>query len=262
MAQVIKVASWNVNSIRTRLAHVTAWLQAHQPDALCLQETKVEDTLFPHESFKQIGYTAVAHGQKSYNGVAILSRHPLTNVVRGFNGHNVEEQSRVITATMQGIRLISAYVPNGESLKSPKFAFKQAFYRHLETYVGGQLAAHPNLVLTGDFNIAADERDVANPARAVKDVLFTPQEREWLQSLQTATGLKDAFRLVSQEANVYSWWDYRTYGRTPNNGMRIDYAFVSGALAPRVESVQHCAEERRKTQPSDHVPVLLTLRAE
>lgn len=262
MPQVIKVASWNVNSIRTRLPHLLAWLAENRPDALCLQETKVEDTLFPHAALQGSGYTAVAHGQKSYNGVAILSRHPLDEVVTGFNGHNVEEQSRVISATMNGIRLVSAYVPNGESLKSPKFLFKEAFYRHMVANMREQLQHHPSLVLMGDFNIAADERDVANPERASKGVLFTPQEREWLHGLQQSTGLKDAFRLVSQEANVYSWWDYRTYGRAPASGMRIDYAFVSPALASRVQAVTHCAEERTKPQPSDHVPVLLTLATE
>lgn len=256
---MLKVATWNVNSLRTRMPHVLAWWQAHGPDVLCLQETKVEDTLFPHEALKPLNLHIAAHGQKSYNGVAILSRFPLQDISLGFAGHNLESQSRVISATVNGTRIISAYVPNGESLTSAKFAFKQAFYEHLTAHIQTELKTHPNLILCGDFNIAADERDVPNPEKAAKDVLFTPTERGWLTHLQTATGLKDAFRLIDQTEHVYSWWDYRTWGRSQTNGMRIDYLFVSPALQNKVKAVSHHAEERAKTQPSDHIPVLLEI---
>lgn len=256
---MFKIATWNVNSLRIRLPHVLEWWNTHQPDVLCLQETKVEDTFFPHQPFKDLGLHVAAHGQKSYNGVAILSRHPLLHVTPGFNGHNLEDQTRLLSATVNGIRIISAYVPNGESLTSAKFQFKHNFYRHLTAHIQSELQTHPNLVLCGDFNIAADERDVPNPEKAAKDILFTPQEREWLTELQSKTGLSDAFRLLDQTPNVYSWWDYRTFARSQTNGMRIDYLFVSEALKPKAQALHHFAEERAKPQPSDHVPVLLTL---
>jgi exodeoxyribonuclease-3 len=259
MSSVIEVASWNVNSVRTRMPRIQAWLNEAKPTILCLQETKVEDALFPTEAFTSLGYNVVFHGQKSYNGVAILSREPLTDTILGFGGNNLNEQSRVITATTCGLRIINAYVPNGEALTSPKFAFKEEFYRHLTEYTATQLAAHPKLVLCGDFNIAADDRDVANPARAVKDVLFTPAEQAWLQTLRENIPLNDSFRLVSEEAGVFSWWDYRSYARNPNAGMRIDYLFTSPALKPHVTAVTHDLAERTQTQPSDHVPVTLKL---
>lgn len=259
MPSVIKVASWNVNSVRTRMPRIEAWLAANQPHVLCLQETKVEDGLFPQKAFADMGYNVAFHGQKSYNGVAILSKGPITKATLGFNGKNLNEQSRVITATTFGLRIINAYVPNGEALTSPKFEFKEEFYKQLTAYAAGQVESHPRLVLCGDFNIAADERDVVNPARAVKDVLFTPTEQEWLKSLRDTVPLDDAFRIVSQEAGVFSWWDYRTFGRNPNSGMRIDYVFTSRALAPHVNAVTHDAAERAEPQPSDHVPVVLSL---
>lgn len=256
IAEMLKIATWNVNSLRVRLPHVLGFIGTHNPDILCLQETKVEDALFPHEAFKHLGLHIAHHGQKSYNGVAILSRHPLEDVSLGFAGHNLEDQTRVISATTAGVRAISAYVPNGESLTSPKFQFKRNFYEHLTKHIAEELKSHPNLVLVGDFNIAADERDVANPTRAAKDVLFTPEERAWLTHLQQSNNLHDAFRLVSEEANVYSWWDYRTFARSQQNGMRIDYLFVSEALKAKVKAVHHHADQRTQTQPSDHVAVL------
>lgn len=260
---LIKVATWNVNSLRTRLPHVLEWLDTHQPDVLCLQETKVEDTLFPTEPFLSRGLHLAMHGQKSYNGVALISRAPLTEVAMGFGAEGLPElfnsQTRLIAATTAGIRVVSAYVPNGESPTSDKFLFKEAFYGHLTNYVQRNLQTHPKLVLVGDFNIATDARDIANPERSVKQVLFTPQEREWLATLKTATGLTDSFRTVSEEADIYSWYDYRTYGRNPKSGARIDYLFTSPALTPHITAVHHHQDERAKTQPSDHIPVLLEL---
>jgi exodeoxyribonuclease-3 len=258
----LKIATWNVNSLRMRLPAVLAWLNAHQPDALCLQETKVEDALFPEQELLAAGWHSAFYGQKSYNGVAILTRSPATQITHGFanTGYDALGQARTIAATVQGIRIISAYVPNGESLTSPKFEFKEAFYQALTAELASEIQAHPHTVLCGDFNIAADERDVPNPAKAAKDVLFTPQERAWLNTLQQQTGLTDAFRLIDQTPNVYSWFDYRTYGRNPNTGMRIDYHFVSPALHSKVMALEHHIAERAKPQPSDHVPVLLTLK--
>lgn len=245
------------------MAHVLEWLEAHQPDVLCLQETKVEDTLFPAEAFAQRGYHLAVHGQKSYNGVALISRHPLNDVTNGFAAEGLPEifssQTRLIAATVQGVRVISAYVPNGESPTSEKFAFKEEFYSHLNRYLSSALQSHPKLVICGDFNISAEARDIINPEKAVKHVLFTPQEQEWLARLMSTNSLSDSFRLVSQEADVYSWYDYRTYARNPKAGARIDYLFVSPPLVPHVKSVMHDQDERTKPQPSDHIPVLLTL---
>ncbi len=263
MSTVIKVATWNVNSLRTRLAHVTAWIEAHKPDLLCLQETKVEDALFPTEAFTNLGYNVVIHGQKSYNGVAIASRLPLEDVANGFGAEGLPEifgsQTRLIAATVAGMRVVSAYVPNGESPTSEKFAFKREFYQHLDAYVQRGLVDHAKFIMCGDFNISADERDIENPEKAAKHVLFTPEERGWLADLMQKNGLSDSFREVNDEAGIYSWYDYRTYGRNPKNGARIDYLFTSPALTPHVKNVWHDQDERTKTQPSDHIPVMLEL---
>lgn len=261
---MLKIATWNVNSLRVRLPHVLMWWETAQPDVLCLQETKMENAQFPHEAFRQLGLHTACHGQKSYNGVALVSRFPLEEVSTGFGGEDYESQARILAATVappqqESVRVISAYVPNGESLSSPKFEFKKNFYAHLQSYVLQELNKHKNLVLAGDFNVAADERDVANPTRAAKEVLFTPQEREWLSALQSATGLTDALRQVNQEAGQYTWWDYRTFARNPVSGMRIDYTFVSKDLESKVQEVHQYTEERTKPQPSDHIPVMLTL---
>ena len=257
----VKIASWNVNSLRTRLSHVRAWWAENSPDVLCLQETKVEDALFPAAQLADIAPHMAVFGQKSYNGVAILSRHPLSGVEKGFSatGYAARGQARLVRAQVLGVTVASVYVPNGEALGSEKFAFKEEFYHQLGAEMQAVIAQNPKVALLGDFNIAADERDVANPARAVKDVLFTPAEQGWLRALQTETGLTDALRLHNAEAGQYTWWDYRTYGRNPQSGMRIDYAFASRALAPQVHSVAHGGAERAKPQPSDHVPVVLTL---
>ncbi len=245
------------------MGHVTEWLDAYQPDVLCLQETKVEDALFPSEPFTSRGYHIALHGQKSYNGVALISKHPLQEPTLGFANESLPDifhaQTRLIAATVKGVRIISAYVPNGESPTSEKFAFKEAFYQHLTQYVQTTLAVHPKLVICGDFNIAAEARDIDRPEKSVKNVLFTPAEQEWLATFRSTNNLADSFREVDQTENVYSWWDYRTYARAPQNGARIDYLFTSEALTPHVRAVTHHADERPKPQPSDHIPVLLEL---
>ncbi|HEX2859585.1 MAG TPA: exodeoxyribonuclease III [Alphaproteobacteria bacterium] len=256
----MKIATWNVNSLRTRLSHVTRWLGTHKADVLCLQETKVEDSLFPLEALAEHGYFAAYHGQKSYNGVAIIARQKPTNVVFGFNGNIHNEQSRVIAATVGDTRIISAYVPQGESLDSPKFAFKQEFYVRLTEYAAEQAKLHPKLVVVGDFNISFDDRDVDDPKRRGKQVMFTPPEREWLGAFAQKANLSDAFRLVSDESGIFSWWDYRMWAAAPYKvGMRIDYVFVSEALKAKVKAVVHSKEERAELQPSDHIPVMAEL---
>ncbi len=253
----MKIATWNVNSLRIRMEHVLDWWDATQPDVLLLQETKVEDDKFPREPFAQRGLQLAIHGQKSYNGVAIVSRLPVTDVMHGFNGHIFNDHARVIAATVGGIRVASVYAPQGESTDSAKFAFKREFYQHIQQWVGG-MAGQP-LVAGGDFNIAADARDVDDPAKREGKCMFTPEERGWVEDLKKHN-LHDAFRLVSDESGVFSWWDYRELAFQKNRGLRIDYLFVSDALKPRVAGVTHFREERKRTQPSDHVPVLLELR--
>ncbi len=259
----MRIATWNVNSLRIRLPHVTRWLDEYQPDILLLQETKVEDAQFPHAPFTERGYTAAIHGQKSYNGVAILSRLPLSEVTTGLPDTPEPDQCRLIAATVtpagNPLRVISAYIPNGGDLGSEKFAYKRAYYQRLQQYLKANHASHDRLVIGGDLNISADERDVDNPARRATDVLFTPEERQWLAELRTSTGLADAFRLTSDESRVFSWWDYRNLAFQKNQGMRIDYLFVSPSLAGHVASVEHVRAERKQPQPSDHIPVVLTL---
>lgn len=261
----MRIATWNVNSLRIRLPHVTRWLDDYHPDVLLLQETKVEDAQFPHDAFSGRGYTAAIHGQKGYNGVAILSRHPLSGVVTGLPDLPEPAQCRLISATVGApsgpLRVLSAYLPNGGELHSEKFLYKRAYYARLQRHLKAEMAAHAGLVIGGDFNISADDRDVDDPVKRAADVLFTPEERQWLADFRKETGLADAFRLVSDEARVFSWWDYRDLAFQKNRGMRIDYLFVSPALAPKVAAVAHIRAERKQPQPSDHIPVMLTLEA-
>jgi exodeoxyribonuclease III len=262
---VIKIATWNVNSLRTRLPHVLAWLATHQPDVLCVQETKVEDGLFPTVALLEAGWHAAFVGQKSYNGVALLSRVPLVDVVVGFgHGYDGRGQQRLIKATLVTaagpLRVVSVYVPNGDTVGSEKFGYKQEFYAALAVELRAERADYPWLVVGGDFNVAVDARDVVDDVKAAKQVLFTPAEREWLGQMAGTAGLHDGLRCVEQGGGIFSWWDYRTYGRSSTNGMRIDYVWVSDALRSGVKQVWHDAEERRKVQPSDHVPVVLELK--
>jgi exodeoxyribonuclease-3 len=256
----MKIATWNVNSLRIRLDHVTRWLDAHQPDVLCLQETKVPDEHFPLDTFAERGYFAAFHGQKSYNGVAILARWKPADVVLGFDGHIHNDQMRVLTATLGDTRVTSVYVPNGADLKSEKFVFKREFFQHLIAFATAQAKKYPRYVICGDFNISHDERDVDDAARRAKQVMFTPDERAWLGTFMQQAGLADAFRQVNPQAGVFSWWDYRMWSLKPFKfGMRIDYLFASAALAPKIQAVEHFAAEREQSQPSDHIPILLTL---
>jgi exodeoxyribonuclease-3 len=252
----MKIVTWNINSLRLRMGHVTRFIDTVKPDVVCFQETKVEDGLFPIEPFAERGYFAAYHGQKSYNGVAIVARHKPVEVVFGFDGHIANDQSRVVAATVNGVRIISAYVPQGEALDSPKFAFKKEFYEQLTAYAAASATKYSKLVVCGDFNISADERDVDDAKRRGKQVMFTPDERAWLAHFAEAAGLKDAFRLVSDEAGIFSWWDYRMWAAAPFKvGMRIDYLFTSPALV--VKGVEHFKDERAVTQPSDHIPVMV-----
>ncbi|CAM5797496.1 Exodeoxyribonuclease III OS=Rhizobacter sp. Root404 OX=1736528 GN=ASC76_20265 PE=3 SV=1 [Rhizobacter fulvus] len=257
----MKIATWNVNSLAVRLPQLIDWLALHQPDALCLQETKLADDKFPHAEIAAAGYQVHWFGQKTYNGVALLSKSVATDVVRNIPGHD-DAQARVIAATVDSpigqVRLICAYVPNGQSVESEKFPYKLKWLEALRDWVATELAAHPQLALLGDYNIAPEDRDVHDPVMWAGQVLCTPEERAHFKSL-LALGLHDSFRLFDQPPKQYSWWDYRMLGFQKNKGLRIDHILVSEALKPRVRSVVIDRPTRKNERPSDHAPVIAEL---
>ena len=257
----MRIATWNVNSLTVRLPQVLAWLETNPVDALCLQELKLTDDKFPHDALKDAGYEAAAFGQKTYNGVAIVSRHPLRDVVRN-NPAFEDEQARVIAATVDtpagALRLINGYFVNGQEPGSEKFAYKMRWLQALQDMVRAEMAAHPRLVLVGDFNVAPEDRDSYDPEGLRETIHHTTEERTHFQAL-LALGLTDAFRLFEQPEKSYSWWDYRMLGFQKNRGLRIDHILVSDALR---ESVTACVVDRaprKNPQPSDHAPVVATI---
>lgn len=252
----MKITTWNVNSIRARLARVCAWLERNPVDVLCLQETKVEDDKFPRAEFEALGYSCELYGQKTYNGVALLSRQPLSGVVKGLPDDGETGHRRLIAAVCQGIRIVNVYVPNGESVDSPKFAYKLEWLGKLRAALQG---ARSNLVLCGDFNIAPEDRDVHDPERWRGQVLFHPREHEALAAL-TGGWLEDALRLKHGEAGIHTWWDYRMAAFPRGMGLRIDLVYVSPDLVPRVVDVTVDKGERKGEGASDHAPVTLELR--
>jgi len=253
----LKLATWNVNSLNVRLPHVLDWLQAQQPDALCLQELKMEDAKFPREAFDAIGYQAAFSGQKTYNGVAILTRERPDDVVAGIPGY-ADEQKRVIAVTLGGVRVICVYIPNGQSVDSEKYVYKLAWLAELEKFVAGEIARYGQVALLGDYNIAPEDRDVYDPAAWTGLVLCSEPERAAFTRL-TALGLKDSFRQFEQADKSYTWWDYRMNGFKRNLGLRIDHILLTADLAARCQAVAIDLEPRRLERPSDHAPVIATL---
>jgi exodeoxyribonuclease III len=253
----MKIATWNVNSLAVRLPQVLDWLAAHQPDALCLQETKLTDDKFPHAAFTAAGYLSEWFGQKTYNGVALLTRTPVLDVVRNIPGFD-DTQARVIAGTVNGVRVIGAYMPNGESPESDKFRYKMRWLEALRAWVAQQAAAHPKLALLGDYNIAPEDRDVHDPVLWAGQILCTPEERAHFRAL-IGIGLHDAFRLFEQPPKSWSWWDYRNLAFRKNQGLRIDHILVSEALRPSVVSCEIDKLPRKNERPSDHAPVIATL---
>jgi exodeoxyribonuclease-3 len=255
----MKIATWNVNSLTVRLPQVLDWLAANPVDALCLQELKLTDDKFPQEALKSAGYHSVFFGQKTYNGVAILSRSPARDVVKNIGGFP-DEQARVIAATLdtpQGeLRLVNGYFVNGQEPGSDKFFYKMQWLNGLRTWLREELAAHPKLVLVGDFNITADDRDSHDPQGLREAIHHTTEEREQLQSLLDL-GLADSFRLFEQPEKTYSWWDYREFAFRRNRGLRIDYVLISDALKPLVKSCVIDKLPRKNERPSDHAPVIV-----
>lgn len=253
----MKLATWNVNSLNVRLPHVIDWLGQQRPDILCLQETKQEDSKFPYQALKEAGYNAVHNGQKTYNGVAILSPHALEDVQ--FDIPNFEdEQKRIIAATVQGVRVVCAYVVNGQSPDSDKYQYKLRWLNAFQAWIQSQLNTHPSLAVLGDYNIAPEDIDCHDPAAWIGQVLVSPPEREAFQRL-LALGLYDSFRLFNQESGQYSWWDYRMAGFRRNLGMRIDHILISETLKARSLACEIDKSPRKLERPSDHTPVILTL---
>lgn len=251
----MKIATWNVNSLKVRLPQVLDWLAANQPDALCVQELKLEDKAFPTAELEAAGWHAVFNGQKTYNGVAILAREALHDVVRDIPGF-VDEQKRIIAATLAGIRVICGYFPNGQAVGTEKFEYKLRWLAALTEWLREELKAHERLVLGGDFNIAPEDRD-AHPDWK-DDIHVSPPERTAFAEL-TALGLVDAFRLFEQPDASYSWWDYRMGAFRRNFGLRIDHILVSTALANACRSCTIDKTPRRLERPSDHAPVIVEL---
>ncbi len=253
----MKIATWNVNSLTVRLPQVLDWLQANPVDALCLQETKLTDDKFPHAELAAAGYACQWFGQKTYNGVALLSREPALQVVKNIPGFE-DEQARVITGTVAGVRVIGAYFPNGQAPDSDKFTYKMAWLQALQDWVRNELALHPKLVLVGDYNIAPEDRDVYDPVAWAGQIHCTPQERSHFQQL-VGLGLADAFRLFEQAPKSWSWWDYRNLAFRKNQGLRIDHILVSEALKAQVSACAIDKLPRKNERPSDHAPVVVEL---
>ncbi len=253
----MKIATWNVNSLAVRLPQVLDWLQAQQPDVLALQETKLTDDKFPMEAIAAAGYQTAFFGQPTYNGVALLSRHPLEAVQRGIPGLD-DAQARVIAATVDGVRVIDCYFPNGQAPDSDKFAYKMQWLDALQAWVIAELQRSPRLVLLGDFNIAPDDRDVYDPVAWAGQIHCTPEERAHFRQLLDL-GLIDAFRAFEQPPKSWSWWDYRNLAFRKNQGLRIDHILVSAALRPALQSCSIDKTPRKNERPSDHAPVIAEL---
>jgi exodeoxyribonuclease-3 len=250
----IRVASWNVNSLRVRLPQLSAWLEAATPGVVGLQETKLTDDVFPVEPLRALGYHVRASGQKTYNGVALLSREPLEDVVTGLPGFD-DPQRRLIAATSGGVRYVNVYVPNGQAVGSDKYDYKLRWLAALRRLLAAELARHEHLVVMGDFNIAPEDRDVHDPDLWRGQVLCSEPERDALREL-LALGLADTFRLFDQPERVFSWWDYRQGGFRRNHGLRIDLLLASPAQAARCTAAAIDLEPRRAERPSDHAPAI------
>lgn len=255
----MKLATWNVNSLNVRLPHVLDWLAENPIDVLCLQETKQEDAKFPYADLKSAGYHAIHSGQKTYNGVAILSTHEMMDVVHGIAGFE-DEQKRVISATINGVRVICVYVVNGQAVDSEKYDYKMRWLTALNSWLTDELLKYPKLVILGDYNIAPDDRDCHDPVAWEGNILVSPRERDAFEEL-LALGLHDSFRLFEAGEGHFSWWDYRMMGFRRNHGMRIDHILVSDALKDKCVSCIIDKAPRKLERPSDHTPVVLEVSA-
>ena len=250
----MRIATWNVNSLNVRLPHVLDWLATADIDVLCLQELKLTTEKYPADALRAAGYESVVNGQRTYNGVAIVARLPMQDVVTDIPDY-ADEQKRVIAATIDGVRMVCAYFPNGQSLESDKYRYKLDWLDAMNGYVGQLLARHESLVLLGDYNIAPEDRDVHDPAAWEGQVLVSPRERAAWTKL-TGQGMVDCFRLFDQPEKSFSWWDYRMLGFRRNAGMRIDHILASKAFASTCRACVVDRAPRKLDKPSDHAPVV------
>ena len=253
----MKLATWNVNSIKVRLPQLLAWLGRERPDVACLQETKTEDANFPTEDLREAGYHSLFAGQRAYNGVAILARVPAGEAVVSIPGF-ADEQKRVLAAAVQGIRVVCVYVPNGESVASDKYRYKLSWLAALHAWLEQEIKACPRLALLGDYNVAPEDRDVYDPRLWEGKVLFSEPERAAFQRL-LSLGLKDSFRLFEQPERLFSWWDYRMNAFKRNQGLRIDHILLSQELAARARASWIDKSMRGLERPSDHAPMVTEL---
>ena len=250
---MFKIASWNVNSLKVRLQHVLDWLEQTDMDVLAIQETKTQDDNFPAEYFRERGYELVFSGQKTYNGVAVLAKKPISEVVTDIPGLD-DPQRRILAVTVNGIRIINLYVPNGSEVGSDKYDYKLNWLEKIQEYIAGQLKEYPRLLVLGDFNIAPEDIDVHDPEAWSGKVLVSEPERKALQSIMDL-GLKDSFRELSPEEQCFSWWDYRAAGFRRNLGLRIDHILLSRELMDKCSHSVIDKEPRTWERPSDHAPV-------
>lgn len=256
---MFSIATWNVNSLRVRGEQLMQWLRDTQPDVVALQETKMQDPDFPHPEFTAAGYHSVFSGQKTYNGVALLSRQPMTDFVRDIPDFD-DPPRRMLAANIGGFRVINLYVPNGQAPGTGKFAYKLQWLEALRRWLEKEVAAHPGLIVLGDFNIAPEDRDVHDPAAWAGSVHVSPEERAALRGILDL-GLVDAFRQFEQPEKSFSWWDYRQGAFRRNHGLRIDLILVHRQLLPRLRGCRIDVEPRRAERASDHTPVIATFEA-
>ncbi|MFT5138808.1 MAG: exodeoxyribonuclease-3 [Rhodothermales bacterium] len=251
---MLKIASWNVNSLNVRLPHVLAWCDVASPDILALQETKLPDERFPADELLEAGYQTLFSGQKTYNGVAILSKQPGTDMVTDVPGLD-DPQRRILAATYGDVRVIDLYVVNGSEVGSEKFAYKMHWLEKVTDFVGAEIEAHENVIVLGDFNIAPEDRDVHDPEEWAGKILCSDQERDALKKMLDL-GLTDTFRLFEQEERTWSWWDYRMNAFRRKMGLRIDFVLASKSMAERCTAAYIDSEPRTQERPSDHTPVI------
>jgi len=255
----MRLATWNVNSIKVRLPQLLDWLRAASPDVVCLQELKTEEPKFPRAELEAAGYACAVNGQKTYNGVAILSRTPPVDVVADIPGF-ADEQRRVVAATVDGVRVVCAYCPNGQAVGSEKYQYKLRWFAAIKDYLAAELRTHPRLAVAGDFNVAPEDRDVHDPKAWEGQVhVSEPERAAWRALLEL--DLKDSFRLFEQPEKIYSWWDYRMLGFRRNAGLRIDHILLSQPLAQACTASTIDKAPRKLERPSDHAPVLAEIAA-
>ncbi len=255
MGSKMLVATWNVNSIRARLERFMLWLELVQPDVVCLQETKVEDQTFPLEPIEELGYHVAVNGQKSYNGVALISKYEIDDIRCSFDKELDTQGARFISGIIKDVRMMSVYAPNGASVELEQYARKLLWYKSFMNYIEKELIEDDKIIIGGDFNIAYRPIDIDRPADWEGSVLYNPEICGYLDRL-IEMGFLDAFRIHQQDAGYYSWWDYRNLGFQTNNGLRIDYLFVSGSLSHLCDGAYIDREQRKGLKPSDHAPVL------